>query len=201
MRIRRTRLPDTRIWLRVADPEWDDPLDPTYAMVRGGRWNPAGSHAVLYTSADVVTARAQIERMLRDSPVLIDDLDDEAYVLVAATLPRSQICADAVTRAGLGALDLPETYPIDADGAEVPRSICQAIGARVKAEGLRGVWSWSAATADRSGRELAWFPATSRSKARAVWRRPLPLSRWRDATGWDDLALDRQPDPTPEGRA
>jgi hypothetical protein len=40
----------------------------------------------------------QIERMLAGSPVHIDDLDDEGYVLVAATLPRAQTCADAATR-------------------------------------------------------------------------------------------------------
>jgi hypothetical protein len=44
--------------------------------------------AALYLNADVLTARAQIERMLAGSPVRIDDLDDDAYVLVAATVPR-----------------------------------------------------------------------------------------------------------------
>jgi hypothetical protein len=182
----------------VADLDWRDPLDPSYARVRGGRWNPPDSHATLYLNGDVVTARSQIERMLVGSPVRMDDLDDEAFVLVAATLPRAQTCADATTAPGLRALDLPASYPLDESGEEVPSARCQQIGGRAHEDGLRGVWCRSAATVDGRGRELAWFPATGRSRARPVWSVPLRLGGWRDATHWADLNLPDQAQPVRE---
>lgn len=191
------RLPDGRVWLRVADPDWTDPLDPAWARERGGRWNPPGSYPTLYLNGDPVTARRQIERMLAGSPVHVDDLDDGSYVLVAARLPPAQTCADAATPAGLRAMGLPATYPREASGSETPSSVCQASGARVRAEGLRGVWCRSAITPDGSGRELAWFPATRRSRAHALWDEPLPLGAWRHVTGWVDLGFDEQVDPSP----
>jgi hypothetical protein len=86
------RLPDGRVWLRVADPEWADPLDPSWAAERVGRWNPPASFPTLHLNCDV-----------------------------------------------------------------------------------------------GSGRELAWFPATKRSRARAVMSDSLPLGEWRHAVGWGDL--------------
>lgn len=188
-------LPDRRIWLRVASPDWENPLIPGYARDRGGRWNLAGSYPVLYLNGDVATARMQIERLLRDTPVDIDDLDDGAFVLVAATLPKAQTCADAVTNEGLEALGLPATYPQDAKGRSVDATRCQRIGAEVRASELRGVWCRSACTSDGRGRELAWFPATSRSKARRVWQRARPFGVWRHASGWADLGLPSQREP------
>lgn len=189
------RLPDRRVWLRVADPSWRNPLDPSFAARKGGRWNPPHSHPTLYLNGDVVTARLQIARMLRGSPVEPEDLDDDAFVLVAATLPRAQRCADAVSPPGLRALGLPESYPVDGDGTPVDRETCRRIGVDVQASGLRGVWCRSALRDDGGGRELAWFPATRRSVARRVWERPLPLGQWRLARGWADLGLDAQPEP------
>jgi hypothetical protein len=194
---RRVRLPDGRVWLRLAEPEWENPLDPSFATASGGRWNPPGSYAVLYLNGDVQTAQLQIERMLAGSPVHPDDLDDAAYVLVAATLPRSQWSADAVTAPGLRALGLPTTYPRDPSGAQIGHASCRAIGTALRRDALRGVWCRSACTSDGRGRELAWFPATLRSRARPVWDDPLPLGRWRGAVGWSDLRLAEQPDPGP----
>lgn len=190
-------LPDGRVWLRAADPAWPDPLDPSHARAHGGRWNPPGSFPVLYLNGDVVTARMQIERMLAGSPVTVDDLDDEAYVLVAASLPDGRTCADAATGEGLRALGLPETYPRDSAGGEIAHRNCQSIGARVHDQGLDGVWCRSACTADGRGRELAWFPSDG-AAARAVWTEPLPFGAWRHAGGWEDLGLEDQPAPRPE---
>lgn len=189
------RLPDGRVWLRVADPDWKDPLDPSHAGERGGRWNPPRSHRTLYLNGDVPTARMQVERMLDGFPVRIDDLEDDAYVLVAATLPRSQTCADACSPEGLRALGLPDSYPRDAGGTEVDRGVCRRIGAAIKELGLRGVWCRSACRPDGAGREVAWFPATRRSSARPLWKRPAPLGKWRYAAGWAELGLDGQPEP------
>lgn len=195
MKARTVRLPDGRVWLRAANPDWTDPLDPSHAAERGGRWNPPDSYPTLYLNGDVGTARAQIERMLTGSPVRIDDLDDDAYVLVAATLPASQVCANATTPAGLRALDLPGSYPLDSAGVVLPVAVCQPVGLHVKSAGLRGVWCRSASMSDGTGRELAWFPAGARSRARRVWRKALPLGRWRHATSWADIGLDEQRDP------
>ncbi len=106
------RLPDGRVWLRLAKPDWADPLDPSHAQQNGGRWNPPGSFATLYLNGDVATARMQIQRMLAGYPVRIEDLDDGAYVLVAATLPGSQTCAEATSPSGLEVLGLPDSYPL-----------------------------------------------------------------------------------------
>ncbi len=196
MRPRSVRLPDRRIWLRLADPNWSDALDPSFAQRKGGRWNPPTSFPALYLSADVATARLQIERLLDGSPVRPDDLDDGAFELLGVNLPRSQSCAEAVSGRGLRALDLPDSYPTSRSGGEVPHSVCQRTGERVHAEGLRGVWCRSACTPDGRGRELAWFPATRRSKARAIWASPLPFGAWRDGSEWGDLGSGQQEDPT-----
>lgn len=191
------RLPDGRVWLRVARPTWGDPLDPSYARDHGGRWNPIASFPVLYVNGDVATARMQIERLLAGSPVTLDDLDGEAYLLVAATLPGAQTCADAVTDEGLRALGLPDTYPRDSAGEEISHTVCQPIGREVQKAGLHGIWCRSACTGDERGRELAWFPFDPGATARPVWREPLPLGTWRYAVGWEDLRLTDQSDPTP----
>jgi hypothetical protein len=180
------------VWLRVADPDWDDPLSGSYAERVGGRWNPPSSFRTLYLSADLETAQLQLDKMLRDSPVRVEDLDGDAYVLVAATLPRNQTCADALSEPGLEALRLPPTYPVDARGRDVTHATCQSIGHAVHDRGLRGVACRSACTADGRGTELAWFPATSRSHAHPVWNAPLVLGVWRDASTWEDVGLPGQ---------
>lgn len=137
----------------------------------------------------------QLERMVVDSPVTVEDLDDAAFDLVALTLPRNQVVADAVSDSGLKGLGLPGSYPVDRSGAIIARSRCQPVGARIRAAGLRGLWCRSAASRDGMGRELAWFPAGPRSRAYTVWDEPSPLGDWRGADGWAALNLPDQPDP------
>lgn len=173
---RTTTLRNEHPWLRVADQTWEDPLDPTYAQIHGGRWNPPNSYSALYLNENIDTARAQIRQMLDGSPVRPEDLDG-GYVLVTATIPSRQKVADAVTGVGLGTLGLPETYPLTSSGHSVPREVCQPIGSDVKGLGLRGVHARSAATHDGSGRELAWFPARRSSRATPVGA-PIPFTEW-----------------------
>lgn len=170
------RLRDGHRWLRVADASWEDPLDPGYAAIHGGRWNPPRSFPVLYLNEDLETARAQIRLMLDGSPVDPEDLDPP-FALIVAALPRSQTVADATTSEGLRSLGLPESYPIDETGTRVPRERCQPIGVDIHDAGLRGVHCRSAATPDGSGRELAWFPARPSSRARRVGE-PIPFAEW-----------------------
>lgn len=111
-----------------------------------------------------------------------------------ATLPRRQQVADAESERGVRSLGLPPEYPSDADGKTVGHEVCQEIGVRVRQARLRGVWCRSAATPDGSGRELAYFPATVRSRARPALPQSLAFGRWRDARTWPDLGLEDQRD-------
>ena len=162
-------LRDGHQWLRIADSGWSDPLDPTYAQQVGGRWNPPGSFPTLYLNEDLPTARTNLMSFIAQWPYESEDLrNDTGPVLVTATLPRRQHVADIDSNAGIAAARLPATYPLDAAGALVPHEACQPIGAKANAANLRGVRCRSAHFADGAGRELAWFPATSRSHAHHV---------------------------------
>jgi hypothetical protein len=70
----------------------ENPLDPSFAQRLGGRWNPPGEYPTLCLNADLATARSQLERMLEGYPAGLDDLDDDAFLLVAARLPERQRC-------------------------------------------------------------------------------------------------------------
>jgi RES domain len=160
-------LPDGHTWLRIADPGWEDPLDAGFAKARGQRWNAPGSFPVLYFNEDLVTARLNLRLFIDGWPYEPEDLrDDTGPSLVSAFLPRAQRVADVHTRAGVAAARLPASYPLDTHGQLIGHDVCQRIGAEVHARGLRGVRCRSARAPDGAGRELAWFPATSRSRAR-----------------------------------
>ena len=172
------RLPDRHPWLRVADSSWVGPLDPGWAGHRGGRWNPPGSFPVLYLNENLATARAQLHRLLGGWPANPEDLREDApFVLIVAGLPDRQAVADALTDAGLQGLGLPASYPLDARGTPIGHQRCQPIGCAVHRAGLRGVWCRSAHTSHGSGRELAWFPAGPRSRARSLTG-PVPFATW-----------------------
>lgn len=162
-------LTDGRTWWRIARREWRHPLDPGHAARHGGRWDPPDSFPTLYLNEDPVTARLNLRGFIADWPYEPEDLrNDTGPVLVGATLPRSQRVCDAHSRAGIAGLDLPHTYPLDGRGRTVPHERCQPIGTEIRRRGLRGVRARSARAHDGAGRELAWFPATARSRARPV---------------------------------
>jgi predicted GNAT superfamily acetyltransferase len=171
------RLPAGRRWFRICDPDWVDPLDGSFSAVRGGRWNPPRSWRTLYLCGDLVTARLNVDRFIAEWPYEPEDLDDaHGPHLAVATLPRGQVVADAHTAAGVRAAGLPVGYPLAADGTVVPHAACQVVGASARDDGLRGVYCRSARTEHGAGRELAWFPASARSRARLVRR--LTFTEW-----------------------
>lgn len=173
------QLSEVWTWWRIAVRDWNNPLDPSYAAEQGGRWNPPASFDTLYLNEDVVTARLNLRAFIASWPYEPEDLRNEnGPVLVGARLPRSQFVCDAHTPEGIRAVGLPKTYPYDARGKAVPHSACQPIGAEVKAAGLRGVRARSAQARDGAGRELAWFPATARSRARPTKRLPFDDCYW-----------------------
>ena len=170
-------LPNRHEWSRICDASWDGPLDPTFSQVLGARWNPPGSWPTLYLNEDVVTARLNLTLFIADWPYEPEDLaDDTGPHLAVATLPRSQRVADVHSGEGVAAVGLPASYPLDGMGDLVDRSACQPIGDQVHTAGLRGVRCRSAQAPHGAGREVAWFPATSRSRAHLV-------SRW-SFTDW-----------------
>lgn len=160
-------LDDGNHWLRLADPAWADPLDATCAAQRGGRWTPPGGPATLYLNETVATARANLRRFLAGTPVEPEDLDgDGGYALVEVTLPDGQQVLDAHSTAGLAAVDLPPTYPLDRSGGLVRHATCQPIGQAAFDAGLDGVHCRSAASETDAGlRDLAWFPRTRTATA------------------------------------
>ena len=156
------------VYCRFAEPEWDDPLDPSYAASWGQRWNPAGTEC-LYLNRDEDTARANVAHRFAGLAYGPDDFDPAtAPVLVEVTLPAGQ-AADAYSDDGLASLGLPHTYPHHADGNLIPHSTCQPVGTAVLDAGLDGVDYRSAAPG--GGRELAWFPrgAAAQQKSRRTF--------------------------------
>jgi hypothetical protein len=169
---------DGHHWLRVADPGWDDPLDGSYAANNGGRWTPPGSWDTLYLNFDVVTARRQIEHMLEGQPVQIEDLADDAYILIGVRVPDGQRALDVVTAEGVDDVGLPATYPADGSGERVDHKLCWPIAEQAHDAGLDAVWCRSAATLDGVGREFAWWQGDRQAQAVTD---PIPLGQWRDA--------------------
>ena len=173
-------LVDGHSWLRIADAEWSDPLDPTYAQRKGGRWNAPGSHATLYLNEDILTARVNLIAFVSRWPYEPEDLrNDTGPVLVEARLPRHQTVVDVHTADGVAAVGLPNTYPLARSGEVIPHERCQLVGSAVKEAEFRGVLCRSANQPLGAGRELAWFPASRRSRATHLGSTPYEDWFWR----------------------
>lgn len=149
-------------YYRVADPAWEDPLDGSYSMRFGGRWNAPASFPVTYFNADLGTARANARRFLTErlagQPFSAEDLDPwELPVLVSSDIPPERYL-DVVTPPAIVTNGLPATYPADAKGNVVPWDICQPVGQKAWNEGLPGIACRSAAAlAPPDAEELAWL--------------------------------------------
>ena len=165
-------------YVRVADPDWRDPLDGRYAAERGGRWNPPRSFPVVYLNRDVAVARANVALRFAGRPYTPELLNPEAAPILVETLVAEEDYVDVVTDAGCVAAGLPVTYPLDGGGGTpVPHERCQAIGAAAWDAGANGVACRSAARgAPPAGEELAWFQQPARI--------PLPLVARRGFDEW-----------------
>lgn len=146
-------------YLRVADPDWENPLDGSYAGERGGRWNRPGSYPVVYLNRSLGTARLNCLHKFRDLPYGPEDLDEaEAPVLVATDVPGGQH-ADCVSAAGLEGWCLPMSYPLRADGQPVGWEECWPVGEAARDAELDGVACRSAAEGGGpDDQEMAYFP-------------------------------------------
>ena len=164
------------LYLRVADPDWSDPLEGRYAGERGGWWNPPHSFPVVYLCRSVSVARANVFRALTGLPYGPEDLaPDRGPVLVTADVPDDRY-VDALTRRGLESLGLPPTYPRTPSVWPVSRRRCQPVGLRAWESGEPGIACRSAApTAPPRGEEMAWF---ERDRRRLRAEHVDPFERW-----------------------
>ena len=127
LELRRETVSDAHVWWRIAPIRaWTNPLDPSYAHKQGGRWNPPDSFPVLYLNEDMMMAQLNLRAFIAMWPYEPEDLrDDTGPILLGCVLPRRQVVCDAHSQAGVRALGLPDTYPLEADGTLVPHARCQ----------------------------------------------------------------------------
>jgi hypothetical protein len=143
---------------RLAEPQWEDPLDTTFSKQQGGRWNVPGSYGVLYLNLTERMARIQVEHKLAGHPYGIEDLDPaEQHDLVEVDVAETD-ALDLVSDEGLSAAGLPVSYPVDDEGQPVTHAQCQPVGQAAYDEPLPAIACRSAATgAQKSDEELAVF--------------------------------------------
>ena len=162
------------VYVRVADPDWDDPLSGAHAKARGGRWNAPGAFPVVYLNGDVRVARANLLQRFEGLPYGPEDLEPSAGPMLVSTVVPEDAFVDVVSDAGCIAVGLPPTYPSDEEGMPVSHEACQPVGEGAWDAGLPGIACRSAAPAARhGGEELAWF-------ARAEPLEPLEVRRFSD---------------------
>jgi len=150
------------LFYRVADADWENPLDGSFSMRRGGRWNARGSFPLVYLNATVDVARAQVQRSFDGAPWTFGDLDP-GPVLVSTEVAYDEY-VDVVTDEGCMAAGLPAAYPKGVDHAR-----CQPIGQRAWGHAYPGIACRSAAVfAPGGGEELAWFQRPDRDRLRAT---------------------------------
>lgn len=163
-------------YLRVADPDWADPLETSYGKQTGGRWNAPDTHPTLYLNANRQTARAYVQHKHQGLPYGPEDIDPaQGPHLVEVSVPDGT-AAELRTDAGLHAVGLPASYPLGDDGQPVPWSACWPIGARAFADQLDGIACRSATAGGTE--ELAWFAQPTRPSATALSRSEFPDWYW-----------------------
>jgi hypothetical protein len=145
-------------YLRVADPSWRDPLSGGHSRTRGGRWNAPGAFGVVYLNASREVAQALVRSRLEDRGIRPEDVLPEAGPVLVHTMVPHDAYVNVVTDAGLRALNLPATYPLDDRVRVILHSVCQSIGQLAWEAGEQGIVCRSATRgAPTPGEELAYF--------------------------------------------
>lgn len=113
---------------------------------------------MVYLNASMDMARGQVRHKLEGRGIRPEDLLlDEGPVLVHTHIPTDAY-VDALSDAGLLAIGLPSTYPLDETGMLMGHSRCQPIGQRAWDSGEPGIACRSAARfAPPRAEELAFF--------------------------------------------
>lgn len=160
---------------RVADPDWEDPLDGLPGVAAGGRWNPPGSFPVVYLNKSLPLARLFIAHKLMGHPYGPEDLDPEEAPVLALTDVPDDSYVDIVTDSGCAQAGLPVTYPSTAQGEVITHTACWPIGEEAWRIGEPGIACRSATVgAASSDEELAWFQRENQLHARDV----MGFSKW-----------------------
>lgn len=105
-----------------------------------------------------------------------EDLADDAFDLVAATLPENLKVLDVVSASGIRATGLPSTYPLDGKGNFISHSACQEVSVKAHAEELNGVEAPAAVRASHDCLEFAWWPKNATAHS---YGNRLPYGLWR----------------------
>lgn len=160
---------------RVAEVAWENPLDGTPGIERGGRWNLPGAFPVVYLNKTIELARLYVAYKLRGHPYGPEDIDPETGdVLATADLP-SQDYVDVITDDGCRSVGLPITYPLDTSGDLIGHESCQPIGWEAWQQREAGIACRSATLgAGSRDEELAWFQRGRALKPERI----LSFSEW-----------------------
>lgn len=146
---------------RVADPDWDDPLDTDFSVASGGRWNAPGTFPVLYLNETLGAARANVIMRLAEQRrlgVTLDMLDPLGLPVLVDVIVSPGTAVDLTSDDGLAAVGLPTSYPLDTAGQRVDHARCRPVGAAAHEAQHQGIRARCAATgAARIDIELAWF--------------------------------------------
>ena len=127
-----------------------DPLDGSFAMRSGGRWNPPNSFPVLYTSCSLDGAIANLWDRFEGEAVQPWEVAEERQADLHELRVSQSNLVDVVTPEGVAGVLLPPSYP---EG--VGHDQTQPVGTRLHGEGRPGVWCRSAALPKE--REIALF--------------------------------------------
>jgi hypothetical protein len=178
-------------YYRLAHPDWSDPLDSSYSLTVGGRWNAPGAFPALYLNDTVTTARLQVLHKLAGLPYGPEDLDpDEQHDLVSVNVP-DHAYLDCVSDGGLVSAGLPASYPRHANGRGVSHATCQPIGRHAWDDQLPGIACRSAATgATKNDEELAYFDRSRRTRPYSQARTSFADWWWRFDSSTSSLPPD-----------
>ncbi len=127
-----------------------DPLDGSFAMRLGGRWNPPHSFPVLYTSCSIKVAVANLWHRFEGESVAPWEVSEEYQADLYELRIDQPNLVDVRTSDGIEGLGFPPSYP---EGTGY--TVTQQAGLRLHREGWPGVWCRSAALI--SGEEVALF--------------------------------------------
>jgi len=145
-----TRVRFTGLVYRYIPHSGANPMDGTYSMRRGQRWNARGSFPVVYTNCTVEVAINNIWHQHKGESGRPWEVDSERQPDLYEIQMDQDGLVDIVTAVGVAAVGLPVEYP---DG--VPYSTTQPIGQLLYNEKRPGIWCRSAAQED--GEEIALF--------------------------------------------
>ncbi len=131
----------------------DTPLSSTFALNTGGRWNSAGSFAVLYTFASVQVARSFVDSKA-EYGFSWDEIPSEQQ-LDLVVLNCSSTFADVATDSGLLDYGLPASYPIGYQTVGA-YPVTQAIGPTIYSQHHAGLVTRSATASSWDGPMTQW---------------------------------------------